>query len=104
MILTTEGVLEGYVVNDVLEGRITARAMLEIAEPIDGPCIDRFRRLAMDLRTCLCFGFAERIWREACNAAIFIDGEGEILGKYHKTQFAEGTNPGLPSERGPTAQ
>ena len=93
LILTTEGVLEGYVVNDVLEGRKTAQAMLEIAEPIDGPCIERFRRLARELRTCLCFGFAERIGREAYNSAIFIDGEGEILGKYHKTQLAEGTDP-----------
>ena len=93
MILTTEGVLEGYVVNDVLEGRKTAQALLEIAEPIDGPYINRFRRLARELRTCLCFGFAERIGRDVYNTAIFIDGEGEILGKYHKTQFAEGTHP-----------
>ena len=93
IILTTEGVLEGYVVGDVLEGRKSAQAMLEIAEPIDGPCIDRFRRLAKELRTCLCFGFAERIGRDVYNAAIFIDGDGEIRGKYHKTQLAEGTHP-----------
>ena len=92
IILTTEGVLEGYVVNDVLEGRKTAQAMLEIAEPIDGPCIDRFRRLAKELRTCLCFGFAERIGQDVYNTAIFIDGDGEIRGKYHKTQLAEGAD------------
>lgn len=93
LILTTEGVLEGYVVNDVLEGRRTAQDMLEIAEPIDGPFIIRFRRLAQELRTCLCFGFAERIGRDVYNAAIFIGGEGDILGKYHKTQLAEGADP-----------
>ena len=58
IILTTEGVLEGYVVMDVLEGRRTVEEMLEIAEPIDGPYILRFRRLAAELETCLCFGFA----------------------------------------------
>jgi predicted amidohydrolase len=93
LILTTEGVLEGYVVNDVLEGRRTAKDMLEIAEPIHGPYIDRFRRLAQELSTCLCFGFAERIGRDVYNTAIFIGGEGDILGKYHKTQLAEGADP-----------
>lgn len=92
IILTTEGVLEGYVVMDVVEGRRSAADMLEIAEPIDGGHIRRFRDLARELRTCLAFGFAERIGREVFNAAIFIDGQGEILGRYHKTQLAEGTN------------
>ncbi len=93
LILTTEGVLEGYVVNEVVERRRTAQDMLEIAEPIDGPYIDRFRRLAQELSTCLCFGFAERIGRDVYNAAIFIGREGDILGRYHKTQLAEGADP-----------
>ena len=37
VILTTEGVLEGYVVMDVIYNPEKAEAMLEIAEPIDGP-------------------------------------------------------------------
>ena len=92
IILTTEGVLEGYVVMDVLEGRRTVEELLEIAEPIDGPYILRFRRLAAELDTCLCFGFAERIDKDVFNAAIFIDSKGDILGKYHKVQLAEGTD------------
>ena len=92
IILTTEGVLEGYVVMDVLEGRRTVEEMLEIAEPIDGPYILRFRRLAAELETCLCFGFAERVGTDVFNAAIFIDSKGDILGKYHKVQLAEGTD------------
>ena len=91
LVLTTEGVLEGYVVMDVVEGRESAEAMLEVAEPIDGPYIARFRRLAQSLGTCLAFGFAERIGREVFNAAIFIDQAGAIRGKYHKMQLAEGT-------------
>ena len=92
IILTTEGVLEGYVVMDVIEGRKTADDLVEIAEPIDGEYIQRFRDLARELDTCLAFGFAEHIGCEVFNAAIFIDTKGEILGRYHKTQLAEGAD------------
>lgn len=93
VILTTEGVLEGYGVMDVLEGRRTPGELLDIAEPIDGPYIKRFQELAKELKTCLSFGFAERVGDNVYNTALFIDNEGQIRGKYHKTQFAEGTVP-----------
>lgn len=92
LMLAPEGVLEGYVVMDVIEGRRTAEEMLDIAESVDGPYIARFQRLARALKICLCFGFAERIGDEVFNSAIFIDGDGEICGKYHKVQLAEGTH------------
>ena len=93
LILATEGVLEGYVVMDVIEGNATPAAMLDIAEPLDGDYVKRFRRLACQLKTCLCFGFAERCGTSVYNSAVFIDSNGEICGTYHKTQFAEGTHP-----------
>ncbi len=93
VILTTEGVLEGYVVMEVIEDKETAERLLDIAEPIDGPYVQRFQRLAKKLGICLCFGFAERIADEAYNCAVFIDHNGEICGKYHKTQLAEGAHP-----------
>lgn len=93
LILATEGALDGYGVMEVLESRRTAGDMLAVAEPIDGPYVQRFQRLAKELGACLCFGFAERIGDDVYNAAIFIDADGEIQGKYHKTQFAEGTHP-----------
>ena len=93
LILTTEGVLEGYVPLDVIEKPELAQAMLDVAEPIDGPYVDRFRKLAKTLKTCLCFGFAERIGDEVYNTAVFIDDQGEVRGKYHKSQLAEGTHP-----------
>ena len=77
---------------DVIEHPEKVPAMLDIAEPLDGPYIRRFQALAQELRTCLCFGFAERIDDEVYNSAIFIDQEGTIRGRYHKTQFAEGTH------------
>ncbi len=93
VILTTESVLEGYVVMDVIADLDRAQEMIDLAEPIDGPYIKRFRKLAKKLKTCLCFGFTERIRDAAYNTGIFIDHHGEICGKYHKTQFAEGTLP-----------
>ena len=97
VILTTEGVLEGYVIMDVIEGRASPEAVLEIAEPIDGPTIRRFQRLAKTLRTSLCFGFAERVaadtGHELYNCAVFIGPDGELCGKYQKVQLAEGTHP-----------
>ena len=96
LILTTEGALEGYVVMDVVEGRATAEAMLEVAEPIDGPYIRRFQKLARTLNTCLAFGFAERIGDEAYNCALFLDEQGEICGRYHKVQLAEGAHSSWP--------
>lgn len=90
--LATEGALEGYVVMDVVEQRKPPEAMLEIAEPLDGPYIQRFQRLARTLQTALCFGFAERCGEEVYNCAVFIDAQGSICGKYHKVQLAEGTH------------
>lgn len=92
VILLTEGALEGYVVADVYEGRRPAADLHAIAEPVDGPYIQRFQRLARQLQTCLCFGFAERIGDEVYNTAIFLDTQGDICGKYHKVQLAEGTH------------
>ena len=92
MILITEGALEGYVVMDVVEGRASAEDLIEVAEPIDGPYIRRFQKLACTLKTCLAFGFAERIGDESYNCALFLDQDGEICGRYHKVQLAEGTH------------
>ena len=94
VILTTEGVLEGYIVMDVIYHPEKAEAMVQIAEPIDGPYIQRFQRLAKTLKTCLCFGFAERIGNDVYNCAVFIDHTGDICGRYHKTQLSEGTHRG----------
>ena len=99
LILTTEGVLEGYVVMDVVQKRRTAEEMLAISESIDGPYIQRFQKLAKQLKICLCFGFAERIDQEIYNSAVFIDPDGQICGKYHKTQLAEGTHSSWPFNR-----
>lgn len=93
LILATECVLDGYVVMDVVWHRERVPALMDIAEPMDGPYMARFRRLAKSLKTCLCFGFAERIGRQAYNTAVFIDHHGNICGKYHKLSEGTGAHP-----------
>lgn len=93
LIVAPEGILEGYVVVDVMKDGRRADAMFEIAEPIDGPYVQRFRQLARELHTSLVFGFAERIGQEIYNCAVCIGPDGEICGRHHKTMFREGHDP-----------
>lgn len=88
-----EGVLEGYIVNDILRGDIPVARMHDVALPITHPMIQRFQALAKTLGLCLVFGFAEKIGGEVFNTALFIDDAGAIRGKYHKMQLAEGYHP-----------
>ncbi len=86
-----EGILEGYVANEAVHFAELQRAMVAIAEPIDGPYVGRFRKLARRLRVALVFGMAERRGRrDVYNTALFIDASGQIRGVYNKMQFAEG--------------
>ena len=88
-----EGVIEGYVVNEIVDGSNPPERMLDVAIAIDGPVIHRFRNLARELDMCLAFGFAELIGEDVYNCAVFIDNTGSICGKYHKMQLAEGYHP-----------
>ena len=88
-----EGVLEGYVVNEIIAGDIPAERMRKVAIPIDSPVIRKFQGLARELRMCLVFGFAEQVDNDVFNSTVFIDDQGKIRGKYHKMQLAEGYDP-----------
>jgi len=85
-----EGILEGYIINEILSREIPVERMRDVALKIDSPMIGRFRDLAKELEICLVFGFAEAIGTNVFNTAVFIDHEGRICGKYHKMQFHEG--------------
>jgi N-carbamoylputrescine amidase len=91
--LAPEGALDGYVVNEILDGRAQASRILDVAITVRHPVFRRFRRLAAELRMCLAFGFAERVGRDVYNAAAFLDHRGRLRGKYHKMQLAEGYRP-----------
>jgi len=88
-----EGALDGYVINEIVAGDVPAQKILEVAIAIDGPLIQRFQALARELKVCLVIGFAELVGKEVFNSAVFIDDSGNICGKYHKMQFAEGYHP-----------
>ncbi|MFO1483264.1 MAG: SUMF1/EgtB/PvdO family nonheme iron enzyme [Verrucomicrobiaceae bacterium] len=88
-----EGILEGYVVNEIIAGKAKAEMMKDVAVTLDDPMIRRFQNLARELEMCLVFGFAERIKDEVFNCAVFIDDTGRICGRHHKMQLAEGSHP-----------
>ncbi|MEE3258364.1 MAG: carbon-nitrogen hydrolase family protein [Candidatus Latescibacterota bacterium] len=88
--LAPEGVLEGYVVMEIIEGRVQAEAMRAVAVSTRGAMMERFRALARELDMCLAFGLAEKAGKDVYNCAVFIDHTGRLCGKYHKMQLAEG--------------
>ncbi len=96
VVVTPEGVLEGYVINEVNRERdpdkkaLLTQKFLELGEPLDGPYIIKACRLAKELDIFFVFGFLERSGSLLANTAVLIDPEGEIIGKYSKTHFAQG--------------
>lgn len=88
-----EGVLEGYIVNDILDGDIAPEQMDDVALTMQSKVMQRFRALARELNMCLVFGLAERLDDGVYNCAVFLDQKGRLCGKYHKMQLAEGNHP-----------
>jgi len=103
LVVTPEGVLEGYVINEVNEEEnpekkaALQRKFLELGEPLEGPYIKKACLLARELEIFFVLGFLERRGSLLYNTAVLIDPEGEIVGKYSKTHFAQGyaVNPGF---------
>ena len=101
VVVTPEGILEGYVINEVnaetdpIEKKILEAKLLKVAEPLDGTFITKARQLSRELQIHLILGFLEKRKRRIYNTAILIDPDGDIIGRYSKTHFAQGyeTNP-----------
>ncbi|MBN1348804.1 carbon-nitrogen hydrolase family protein [candidate division KSB1 bacterium] len=96
VVVTPEGALDGYVINEVNEEKNQLKKaesearFLELAESIDGLYIEKARQLAKELRIFLVFGFLERAHKTLHNTVILLDTEGDIIGRYRKTHFAQG--------------
>ena len=68
--LAPEGVIEGYVVNEIIAGEADAEQMNDVAITMTGPVMRRFRDLARELRICLAFGCAEKIGKDVYNLSL----------------------------------
>lgn len=106
LVITPEGVLEGYVVNEVIREKDPAKKAAltkkfqETAEPLDGPYIARLAKLADELNIHLIVGFLEADGEKTFNTAGLFGPDGKLLGKYRKTHFHQGYT-GNPPGYGP---
>ncbi|NLE40093.1 MAG: carbon-nitrogen hydrolase family protein [Pirellulaceae bacterium] len=106
VVVTPEGALEGYLVNEVRAETGESRRELterfnQIAEPADGPNIRYFQRLCNELRIYVVLGFLEAAEGKTFNSAIVIGPDGRIVGKYRKTHFAQGYAVGIDKGENP---
>lgn len=96
VVVTPEGSLEGYVINEVNAEQeqsqkvILFERFLRLGEPIDGPYIGKACALCNELGIYLVLGFLERRGDLLYNSAVLIDLDGDIIGRYSKTHFAQG--------------
>lgn len=113
VVVTPEGALDGYVINEVNAATGKAKEALverfiKLAEPLDGPYIKRAFKLSDELNIFLVLGFLELDAGTTFNTCILIDPDGDIVGKYSKTHFAQGysINPScyVPGEQYPVFQ
>lgn len=96
VVVTPEGALDGYVINEVnavedaSEKPLVLERFLQLGEELDGPYIEKACDLADELSIFLVLGFLERRSDQLYNTAILVDAEGDIIGRYSKTHFAQG--------------
>lgn len=97
LVVTPEGILEGYVVNEVIRAKDSARKaeltrrFQKLAEPRDGPYLRRMAKLADQLNIHLILG---ALLREddhtTFNSTLLLGPDGKLIGVYNKTHFAQG--------------
>jgi predicted amidohydrolase len=114
VVVTPEGALEGYVINEVNAEKDQAKKdklvekFIELAEPISGKYMTKASNLANELNIYLVLGCLEKDGENLYNSAILFDPDGDIIGKYSKTHFAQGytINPSCytPGEQYPVFQ
>lgn len=97
LIVTPEGALDGYVVNDVIaaqgpeeKARFTQRFQ-QLAEPLNGPSITRIAKLADRLNVHVILGVLLRHDDNTTfNSSVLLNPHGDVAGVYHKTHFHQG--------------
>ncbi len=92
LLITPEGALEGYLIDELLKSDDRALwepKFREIAEPADGPSVLRVRALAQELGVDMVLGFLERKGDVLHNSCAWIDNEGRVLHVHRKTHEAQ---------------
>lgn len=96
VVITPECILDGYVIElsnnikDKTEKNRVIEKIKTVAEPLNGHYVQKACDLADELNIFFIFGFLESLGSKLFNTAILIDPEGDIIGRYTKTHFAEG--------------
>lgn len=114
VVVTPEGALDGYVINEVNAEKDKEKKdklvekFIELAEPLDGSYMKKASTLADELDIFMVLGCLEKDGENLYNSAILFDPDGDIVGKYSKTHFAQGysINPSCytPGEQYPVFQ
>jgi len=92
IIVTSEGALDGYLINVVLEKKDREKwdnKFWEIAESIDDPGVLKIRELARELKVDFVLGFLERDGDALYNSSAWINADGEIVYVHRKTHMAQ---------------
>ena len=96
VVVTPEGALDGYVINEVnaekdpQKRKELIEKFISLAEPADGPYLKKASALSAELDIYLVLGLLEKAGESLFNSAILIDPDGDIIGRYSKTHFAQG--------------
>jgi predicted amidohydrolase len=68
-------------------GQMNLERHRQLAEPVPGPSVDHFSRLAAELRVYIVWGLHERDGDRYHNAAVLLSPEGERVGTYRKVHI-----------------
>ena len=96
VVVTPEGALDGYVINEVnaekdpQKRKELIEKFILLAEPADGSYLKKACALSDELDIFLVLGLLEKAGETLFNSAILIDPDGDIIGRYSKTHFAQG--------------
>jgi len=82
VVVTPEGFLDGYVAND---RDLDKARYFGVAEPVDGPALQRVRDLARELKVYLAIGFPELRGRQVYNSVVVFGPDGGVVSRYSKT-------------------
>ncbi len=85
LVILPETTLTGY--TSPSDAGMTLARTRELAEPVPGPSVNHFARLAAELKVYIIWGLHERQGDRYYNAAVLLSPKGDILGTYRKVHI-----------------